>query len=155
MTQNKLLNLLARKFDGELKFEPSKSYYWSPTDSTVYFQAGDTSEVGLWTILHETCHGLLKHTNYSSDFELVLLEANAWQEAEKLSGDFGIEISDEHVQDCLDSYRDWQYKRSLCPKCDLGGVQTDQKTYSCMFCDGNWKVSSARFCRPYRKRQTL
>ena len=135
-----------------ITFTPARSYYWSPKESTVFYQENDASEVGLWTLLHEACHGLLGHKTYESDFELVLLEVAAWERAEKLAENFGLKISHDHVQDCLDSYRDWQYKRSLCPTCDLGGVQIDQKTYTCLFCNGTWNVSAARFCRPYRRK---
>ncbi len=151
MNQDKLIAKL-KKLDESITFEPAKSYYWSPKNQTVYYQEGDSTEVGQWTLLHEVSHGLLQHTTYESDYELVLLELQAWDHAKKISKKFKIKIDEDHVQDCLDSYRDWQYKRSLCPDCDLGGVQIDQKTYSCLFCRGKWQVSEARFCRPYRKR---
>jgi len=150
MSQSSLLKKLKNKFGKNLKFVAAKSYYWSPTDLTVNYQKNDTTEIGLWTLLHETSHGLQNHTTYNTDFELVLLEMEAWKHAKKLAAELDIKIDHDHIQDCLDSYRDWQYKRSLCPKCDLGGIQTSQKTYSCMFCNGTWRVSSARFCRPYR-----
>ncbi|MFT4532582.1 MAG: hypothetical protein ACI9T8_000610 [Candidatus Saccharimonadales bacterium] len=152
MLQHKLLATLSEKYNDLLRFEPAKTYYWSPKDSTVFYQDGDKTDVGLWTLLHEASHGLLKHKTYESDFELVLLEVGAWEKAGSIAKELKIAIDEEHVQDCLDSYRDWQYKRSLCPNCDLGGVQLNQKTYECLFCGNNWQVSSARFCRPYRRR---
>jgi len=157
MTQNKLISELAEYCGDTVEFKPSESYYWSPGDKTIYYQANDATEVGLWTLLHETCHALLEHKTYSSDFELVKLEVASWNQAEQLADRFGIKIDQDHIQDCLDSYRDWQYKRSLCPGCDLGGVQTDQtdqKTYSCLFCNNTWQVSKERFLRPYRKKTT-
>ena len=150
MKQAKLIAALAQQFP-DIRFKPDHSYYWSPKDTTVYYQAHDPSEIGLWTMLHEVSHGLLNHTTYQSDYELVLLEVQAWEKAHELARTFHIAIHDDHVQDCLDSYRDWQYKRSLCPQCDLGGIQTDQGTYTCLFCNGTWQVSQARFCRPYRR----
>jgi hypothetical protein len=152
MKQTELLHQLEESYQDMLTFKPAKSYYWSPKDRTVFYQEKDASPIGLWTLLHETCHGLLEHTSYQSDFELVLLEVNAWEMAEKLGKELGFSIDQDHVQDCLDSYRDWQYKRSLCPRCDLGGIQTDAQTYTCMFCNDTWHVSAARFCRPYRRR---
>jgi hypothetical protein len=152
MTQAKLLENLKSYCGDKFSFSTAKNYFWSPKDLTVYYQEDDLSEVGLWTLLHEVCHGLLQHKTYESDFELVLLEVGAWERAEKLVTDFGLKIDQDHVQDCLDSYRDWQYKRSLCPRCDLGGIQIDQKTYKCLFCGDTWNVSAARFCRPYRRK---
>lgn len=151
-TQSKLLDYLERKYGDALSFAPGKSYYWSPADGIVYYQQEDPSEVGLWTLLHETSHGLLEHKTYQSDFELILLEMEAWEKALVLSRELGMSVDNNHVQDCLDSYRDWQYKRSLCPSCELGGVQIDQKTYKCLFCENTWNVSEARFCRPYRRK---
>ena len=152
MKQTELLEKLNSQYGDKLKFKSSKSYYWSPKDRIVYYQNGDTSEVGLWTLLHETSHGLENHRSYKSDFELVLLEVQAWERAEKLASEFDLEIDEDHIQDCLDSYRDWQYKRSLCPRCDLGGIQITPSTYKCIFCNDSWNVSAARFCRPYRRR---
>jgi hypothetical protein len=152
MMQSDLLTLLADYCGSNMLFKPNKSYYWSPKDRTVFYQSSDISEIGLWTLLHEACHGLLKHKSYQSDFELVLLEVAAWERAEELANEFDIKIDQDHVQDCLDSYRDWQYKRSLCPRCDLGGIQINPSSYNCMFCDDTWHVSAARFCRPYRRK---
>lgn len=152
MNQDKLIRNLSKNHGETIVFKPDKTYYWSPKDRVVYYQEKDKTETGLWTLLHETSHGLLNHTSYKSDFELVLLEVQAWEEAVALAGGLGIKIDDDHIQDCLDSYRDWQYKRSLCPVCNLGGVQINTNTYKCIFCDDTWKVSSARFCRPYRRK---
>ncbi len=151
ITQARLLSQLKEHCGSEIKFTEAESYYWSPAEKTVFYQSKDKSQVGLWTLFHETCHGILNHTTYSSDFELVLLEVEAWKQAERLASNFGLAIDHEHVQDCLDSYRDWQYKRSLCPRCHLGGVQINQKTYKCIFCDDTWHVSRERFFRPYRR----
>ena len=151
MTKVELLKDLSKNHLS-IQFISADTYLWSPKERTVYYQADDPTEVGQWTLLHETCHGLLNHINYYSDFELVKLEVDAWEKAEELADSLGIKIDQEHIQDCLDSYRDWQYRRSICPKCELGGVQTDQKTYTCLFCNGTWHVSAARFCRPYRRR---
>ncbi len=153
MTLIELVKILHKKYP-TITLSAAKSYYWSPTEKTVFYQESDSNEIGIWTLLHETCHGLLEHSTYESDFELVKLEVAAWERATELANELKIVIDPEHIQDCLDSYRDWQYKRSLCPRCDLGGIQINQKTYECIFCGSSWHVSTARFCRPYRLRQT-
>jgi hypothetical protein len=152
MNQAKLLKKLHDYCGDDLTFMPGQSYYWSPRDRAVFYQQNDATEIGVWTLLHEACHGLSNHRSYQSDFELVLLEVEAWERAEKLATEFGIEIHNDHMQDCLDSYRDWQYKRSLCPRCGLGGIQTTVNSYRCLFCSDAWHVSAARFCRPYRRK---
>lgn len=153
MKQAELIaNLKANHGAESLLFSPADTYYWSPKEKTVFYQTNDQSEIGLWTLLHETCHGLLGHINYTSDFELIGLEVDAWDKAVELGKQMELKIDNEHIQDCLDSYRDWQYKRSLCPHCELGGVQISPTTYMCLFCDNDWHVSTARFCRPYRRK---
>jgi hypothetical protein len=155
MTQAELIQKLKKDLkDHTLLFNPAESYYWSPKERTVYYQINDKSPVGLWTLLHEACHGILDHKSYVSDFGLVLLEVEAWDHARTLGASLGIAIDEDHIQDCLDSYRDWQYKRSLCPKCQLGGLQLHISSYRCLFCDSTWHVSAERFCRPYRRQAT-
>lgn len=152
MNQSKLLSILRENAPSELSFKTGDSYVWSPKDKTVFYQDKDSTKVGQWTLLHELSHALLGHSSYQSDFELILLEVQAWERARIEAERVGLEIDEDHIQDCLDSYRDWQYKRSLCPHCDLGGVQIDQRSYRCLFCDNTWHVSEARFCRPYRRK---
>lgn len=153
MKQAKLVQLLEKYTEEyKLQFNTADTYYWSAKEQTVFYQNNDASVVGLWTLLHEASHGILNHKTYNSDFELVTLEVAAWEKARKLGQELKIKIEDDHIQDCLDSYRDWQYKRSLCPNCSLGGIQINVRTYQCLFCDNMWRVSAARFCRPYRRK---
>lgn len=152
MTQSELIDTLHTLKPKGVVFKPGESYVWSPRDKTVFYQEKDRTTVGQWTLLHELSHALLEHSTYQSDFELVQLEMQAWEKARELALEIKLKIDEDHIQDCIDSYRDWQYKRSLCPNCELGGIQTDQRTYTCLFCDGSWHVSEARFCRPYRRK---
>ncbi len=135
----------------EINFKASDKFYWSPKNKTVYFGGEKTSEVASWSLLHELSHGLLNHQTYNSDFELLQLEVEAWEEAKRLATKYQIIVSEDHIQDCLDTYRDWLHRRSACPTCKSRGLQIDSKTYECSQCDSKWRVSSARFCRPYRK----
>ncbi len=128
-----------------------ETFYWSPAEEVVYYRPDNTTDEGSWALLHETGHALLKHTKYYSDIELVLMEVEAWEEAKSMAKDMKITIDEDHIQDCLDSYREWLHKRSLCPQCELSGIQLDVKTYTCIFCQEKWNVSSDRFCRPYRR----
>jgi hypothetical protein len=43
------------------------------------------------------------------------------------------------------------YKRSLCPACGLAGLQVAETRFRCINCIHTWIVTSARFCRPYRR----
>jgi len=150
MNQEKLIkNIL--KTHPKINFEKGNTYYWSPSNQTVYYGENNTNE-GLWALFHESGHAILEHMHYHSDVELVGMEVEAWEKAKEIADKQKIEIDEDHIQDCLDSYRDWLHKRSLCPDCNLAGIQVDTRTYRCIFCQNRWKVSAERFCRPYRRK---
>lgn len=130
---------------------PGDTFYWSPEHRTVYYDKSNKTPEGMWALLHESGHALLQHTQYYTDIELVLMEVAAWETAKNIAAEMHIEVDEDHVQDCLDSYRNWLHKRSLCPDCNLSGVQIDSATYTCIFCHKKWTVSAERFCRPYRR----
>ncbi len=135
-----------------IKFIKGDTFYWSPKDSSITYGAASTQpDIARWSLLHEVSHGILRHTDYKSDFELVQLEVEAWQHARRLGKKYGLSIDPEHIQDCLDTYRDWLHRRSTCPACGTVSIQKDTRTYECFNCKTVWKVSSSRFCRPYRR----
>lgn len=145
-----VLSSLSKDFP-HLLFKTGQDFYWSPKDKTIYYLM--TPRVSdCWTLLHEASHGLLNHKTYTSDFELLQLEVAAWQKAKELAERYCIDIDNDHIEDCLDTYRDWLHKRSLCPTCGVKSLQKDEKTYGCLNCDTTWQVSTSRFCRPYRSR---
>jgi hypothetical protein len=74
-----------------------------------------------------------------------------WEKAKQLAESLNYTIDPDHIQDCLDTYRDWLYQRSTCPTCTNCSLQTNSRTYACFNCGTNWNVSSSRMCRPYRK----
>jgi hypothetical protein len=138
-----------------LKFVAGTSFYWSPETSEVFY---DSKKVitpnGSWSLLHETSHALLGHTSYKADVELLHLEVAAWSHAVATSNAYGVTIDNEYVQDCLDTYRDWLYRRSLCPDCGTQCLQADESNhYRCFNCHARWHVSPSRFCRAYRRAQ--
>ena len=153
MKQIEVIEKLTNSYPN-LQIKPGKTYYWSPGDTSVYVAKGDKSPEGIWALLHETGHAILQHERYFTDIELLQMEVEAWDQAQQLMKvlDIDGEIDEDHIQDCLDSYRDWLHKRSLCPDCTLSGIQTKPDTYTCVFCHRKWKVSADLFCRPYRKK---
>ncbi|MGH9856221.1 MAG: hypothetical protein ACRD4B_00105 [Acidobacteriota bacterium] len=140
-----------RKTLPKVSFEPGDAFFWSPEYSKVSYKLAseDKPEHG-WALLHEASHALLGHKNYQHDIELLLLEVEAWQQAKKLAGQFGLEISEDHIQDCLDTYRDWLHQRATCPRCSNVSIQVSSREYRCHNCTATWSVSASRFCRPYR-----
>jgi predicted RNA-binding Zn-ribbon protein involved in translation (DUF1610 family) len=148
---DKLITTLETRFP-RLKFTPGKQFYWSPETGEIFYRPGTSGREAEWSLLHETGHAALKHHSYQGDFELLQLELEAWAQARRIGQEIGIGISEDHIQDCLDTYRDWLYKRSICPTCGTKCLQQDDYThYSCFNCHTVWRVSASRFCRAYRR----
>ena len=133
-------------------FYPGTDFYWSPDEQRIYYgHSGLNNPESHWALLHEAGHALLNHCSYQTDYELVRMEIAAWNKAKELAHQLDIEIFEQHIQDCIDSYRDWLYKRSICPNCNNKALQQDTvNTYACFNCHTQWHVSQSRFCRAYR-----
>jgi hypothetical protein len=135
----------------ELRYTAGKQYYWSPETSEIFYKQAARGQAASWSLLHETGHALLRHAGYKADFELIRLEVAAWEKASELAASLGLTIDEGHIQDCLDTYRDWLYKRSICPGCTTKCLQQDDYThYHCFNCHTVWRVTTNRFCRAYR-----
>lgn len=148
-----LLNSLVEQFP-DMSFVESDSFYWSPKDHAIHFNIDKLADIqGQWSLIHELAHGLLNHSTYKTDYELLSYEVAAWQKAIEISPNYDITIAPDHIEDCLDSYRDWLYARSTCPTCRLNSLQVSPDTYKCLNCLCKWRVSPSRFCRPYRLKQ--
>jgi hypothetical protein len=135
----------------ELKFKIGSQEHWSPKTQTITYNPSEPYEKLSFALLHELAHAILEHNNYTSDFELLKLESEAWNLAAKLGKSYAIDISEDHIQNCLDTYRDWLHRRSTCPKCGIHVMQKDVNSYGCYNCGASWHVSSGRFVRPYRR----
>lgn len=129
------------------------SAYWSPTTHTVFYSPKEMHAD--WILLHELAHGILQHTTYKKDIELLAIERDAWQyAAESLAPRYGIIIKKDFIEDQLDSYRDWLHAKSSCPACNLNGVEIKNRTYKCLACGQTWQVNEARTCRIRRYYQS-
>lgn len=146
-----LLTKLQAKFP-KLQFTPLDKFYWSPETREIFYKSSAHGQKAQWSLLHETGHALLDHTNYQADVELLRLEVEAWERAKQIGRDFGVEIDEDHIQDCLDTYRDWLHKRSICPTCHTRSLQQgDFVHYRCFNCHTVWRVGTSRFNRAYRQ----
>jgi hypothetical protein len=133
-------------------FEESIHFRWSPEENTIYYNP--ESETVAISLLHEVGHMFCGHTSYSSDVGLLKMEVSAWDHARKLAKKYMIDIDEEHIEKCLDSYREWIYRRSSCPLCTQAGIESQTGVYSCINCYKKWRVTTAKFCRVYRKTVT-
>lgn len=137
----------------DIRFVQGAQFSWSPATRTItYPKPKKASDSLYWSLLHELGHAVLDHKAYDSDVELLKMESEAWQTAQQLGAKYGYKIDDDHVQDCIDTYRDWLHQRSACPTCENRSLQQDIQTYRCFNCDETWTVTSAKFCRPYRRK---
>lgn len=137
-----LINRLRKDFP-QFQFVEGDGFYWSPTHRTIsYLPEGDPA-----LLLHELGHALLGHRVYTRDIQLINLEREAWQYAkDHLIDQYKLKLPEETVEDSLDTYRDWLHARSVCPTCTSTGVQTKERTYTCLACFATWRVNEARVC---------
>ncbi len=135
----------------DLTLKSGSQDYWSPGTSTITYDARRGLLPLQYGLLHELAHALLGHRLYESDFELLKLEAEAWRKAASLGKKYGVHIREDHIQNCLDTYRDWLHHRSACPKCGAHVLQVNDHTYRCFNCQTQWQVTSQRFVRSYRR----
>jgi hypothetical protein len=134
-----------------LTFTPGRQFVWSPETDEIVYKASATGQRAIWSLLHETGHALLRHRGYKADFELLRLEIDAWKRARQVAANLNLSIDEDHIEDCLDTYRDWLYKRSICPTCSAKCLQQgDFVHYRCFNCHTTWRVTASRFCRAYR-----
>lgn len=133
----------------DIHFRAGDYFYWSPLERTIVY---DSTSTDLPSLLHEVSHALLGHIHYHKDTQLLELERQAWEYAQKvLSGRYQVDITEEQIESPLDSYRDWLHARSLCPHCHATGFQTKQQEYTCPACRTHWHVNNARSCALRRK----
>lgn len=156
-TSNKTCNTLISSISADypdLNFKVGRQEHWSPKTKTITYNPDGPIQKLSFGLLHELAHYILEHNTYESDFELLKLESEAWRLAANLGKKYGVNIDDDHIQNCLDTYRDWLHRRSTCPKCSIHTLQKDSKHYQCYNCQSTWQVSSGRFVRPYRQTKT-
>lgn len=134
----------------QFKFAPGAQEHWSPRSNTITYSQSEPFTELRYGLLHELAHALLGHNTYSSDFELLKLESEAWDLAIKIGKKYKVKLDPDHIQDCLDTYRDWLHRRSQCPACGMHVLQDSANSYKCFNCGTSWQVSARRFARPYR-----
>lgn len=126
-----------------IHFIDGDNYMWSPDLSTVFYSTLNPDSP---LLLHELSHGILGHTDYSKDIELLQLERSAWEETKKLAKKYNVNIDEDTIEDHLDTYRDWLHARSTCPNCKSTGVQAKSQQYRCLACTQEWRVNDAKTC---------
>lgn len=145
-TMPSLTSLVAnlKKDYPHLSFVQSDKFLWSPADQSVHYISSVTAADA--QLLHELSHGILKHSQYGKDIELIIMERQAWAKAKELADHYSVSIGESIIEDHLDTYREWMHVRSSCPSCGATGVETKKYLYHCVACLTDWKVNEARIC---------
>jgi hypothetical protein len=146
-----LINLLKNDFQ-DIKFKESGDFCWDPNSRTVFYNSAKTCPHSALLLLHELAHAVLGHQNHSLDVELIRLEADAWNHVKTiLSPKYSVDFDENLVNNHMDSYRNWLFRRSVCPECSCHGWQLDNNRYRCPQCLSVWLVNSDKFKNTYRK----
>jgi hypothetical protein len=125
-------------------FIPGEDFLWSPNTQTIFYIPNSTDTA---SFLHELAHGILGHTAYNKDIELLGVERAAWECAtDTLASRYDVDVTPDLIEEALDTYRDWLHARSTCPSCSATGIQTKKDEYTCIACHGKWRVNDARVC---------
>lgn len=145
---NKLLDGLKLSYP-DIQFISTDYSSWSDSKQSIFYNKDSANATQ--DLLHEIGHMLCHHKSYSSDLSLLSKELEAWEKARDISKKLNISISENYINDCIDSYRSWIYNRSLCPKCSQTAIEMSGKRYKCINCHNTWQVSSAQESRTYKK----
>ena len=144
-----LLEQLIKDFTA-YTFVAGEHFSWAPRKRTIQYDSMSNPDSN-WSLLHELGHATLGHRGYKRDIELIQLEVEAWDKASKIGHSYGITINWRHIEQCIDSYRDWLHARSTCPRCNMVSFQFHPLTYKCINCHTSWHVSKSRLCRIHRR----
>lgn len=151
-TQTKLLSLFKSSYP-KLIFKVGQDFAWSPKSATITYISDNAGEPdNTYALIHELAHADLGHSSYDDDFSLLRLEVAAWERAKEIAVSVGVKIDTEHIEDCLDTYRDWLHARAKCPTCGVVSLQAKDGAYTCFNCKTGWKVPKSQLCRVRRTR---
>lgn len=138
----------------QYRFLPAGFFSYDAADDVINYDPVRLKTLnGQVSLLHEISHCKLGHFHYQSDLELLMMEVAAWHYTRTLAREHGIEIDEEYIQDCVDSYDNWVEKRGTCPSCQNFCIEQDSK-YTCFVCNTRWQVSPEPQQRIIRRKIT-
>ena len=147
-----LANTIMQDYSG-LTFSEGDAFHWSPETQVISVEKDKFDQnSGIWSLLHEIGHSLLKHRIYRDDLELMMMEVEAWMKAREIAKKYNIDIDEKHIEACLEGYRQWLHERSRCIECQSHCFQLNRTTYKCHNCQIKWKVPTSVICQIRKRR---
>lgn len=138
----KLIKKLSSDYP-ELAIELGDRFQFSPPNHLYYPESAPySSDEQQLLLLHELGHYLIGEIDYSTDIELLEIEAKAWAKAREICTKYDVKYDEDFVEDRLDSYRDYLHYASLCKNCQLAGYQDNTGRYHCPLCGATWRNTS-------------
>lgn len=139
------MNVAIKKFINENQCLAGNVFSFNANTKVITYVPNELEDdIGCLALLHEIAHMKLGHFSYGYDVELLALEHEAWEETRKLAKEYGVEVDDDHIKECLGSYDKWTKKRATCPRCGEYSLQRDHSTFGCFVCDCYWKVNERK-----------
>ncbi len=124
------------------RFLPAGYFAYDAAEDVINYDPAELKSVqGKLALLHEISHASLGHFHYRFDFELFVMEARAWHMTRKLAKKHNVEVNDDYIESCIDSYDEWLSKRATCPKCQTFNIQSVPNEFQCYHCETSWQVS--------------
>lgn len=126
------------------QFVDSGYFAYDASEDVIHYDGSELgSNQGRLSLLHEISHAELGHFSFINDFELLIMEAQAWHLTKQLSSDFAVEVDDAYIQACIDTYDHWLSKRSCCPDCKNFCLPTKNRhVFTCFLCGCRWEAST-------------
>jgi hypothetical protein len=147
MPSTTLLQKLQFKYQ-DIQFLEDDDFFWSHSENAIHYNTCTTN--WKYLLFHEVGHAQLDHSDYNHDLDLIVIERSAWDLGASIAQEYDIMIPETIIQEHLDSYRDWQHQRSICPNCQSTGTQRG-RYYFCLACSTKWSNNNSMFKQLKRK----
>ena len=116
-------------------FRPGKKFKFRPKSTIYYIPPTSVSDSFPLLLLHELSHALLGHFTFTSQHQRLKLESAAWEKTRSLCDLYSVPFDPSLAEAELDTYRNWLYKKSLCPSCSSVCAELDLSTLFCPLCE--------------------
>lgn len=136
----------------DLLFVPNGYFAYDAALELINYDpsALNTNE-GKLSLVHEIAHARLGHFHYGSDFELLLMEIDAWCLTRKLAKQYKLTLDKHFIDHCIETYDNWLSARSTCPSCQTFCLEDSPHQFHCFSCGTDWRVNQRKDRRTIRK----